>query len=503
MKKLRLFACIAVAVTLLCVPALAVDTSEYVLDELGLSISFPQDYVVFTRNTDENDPNFGLYNLEKESLLSTMTQGGSYLNGWDTELNQEIVISMTESPIADFNLLSDADLTTSATALGAQFTKLGGTLTDFEIYQHAQAKFLKLYFSQPDETATRYGLQYYTSYDNKVIHITMHSYVGEISATQEAMLKTIVDSAVFNTPPQTDQADLTPTAAFTYTDPNTQTSFFIPENWVEMPLELSSQPVQNTVTVTNFAPISQVGITVSYLCTDLWAAMTQDKQKGYIRSDVDNRLFSLTDIAAIMELPVDDIEEVTYGEKRYYSVAYEAGEEAYGIILPLPMEQVFFVDNGYIYFLQFSGDRSSEYYSDFKTMLLTTKTTTFDNYIAKEFNFISIFMSLIFTIAVYSLPIVIYRYGIRKAPMEKKKAKIVTIVYAIFALFVMFLILVAITGKTPSSAAIFLWSYANYRMLIDGNKFDTHETIEKDINVDSFALPTIPPSEADGQPKSE
>ncbi len=79
-----------------------------------------------------------------------------------------------------------------------------------------------------------------------------------------------------------------------------------------------------------------------------------------------------------------------------------------------------------------------------------------------------IILSLILTVAIYSLPIIIYRYGIRKRAMEKKAAKRLTIIYGIAAFFVMTLIVTALGGTASAGGAIFLWSFVNYRMLTRG-----------------------------------
>lgn len=76
-----------------------------------------------------------------------------------------------------------------------------------------------------------------------------------------------------------------------------------------------------------------------------------------------------------------------------------------------------------------------------------------------------VLISFILTVAFYSLPIIIYRYLIRKAPVENKKAKKITIIYAIAAYaLVLALNIYMGTGEAPGSAII-LWSYINYRML--------------------------------------
>lgn len=81
---------------------------------------------------------------------------------------------------------------------------------------------------------------------------------------------------------------------------------------------------------------------------------------------------------------------------------------------------------------------------------------------------LSIFVSLIITVSLYSLPIFIYRFGIRKAPVEKKKAKRITIIYGICAFLVMSALLLSLGGDQIAGSAILLWSFINYRVLTAG-----------------------------------
>ena len=69
------------------------------------------------------------------------------------------------------------------------------------------------------------------------------------------------------------------------------------------------------------------------------------------------------------------------------------------------------------------------------------------------------------TFLVYSLPIIIYRYAINKAPVAKKLALKITVIYAICAGIVMAVILYNVNGRTTPGAALLLWSIVNYNVL--------------------------------------
>ena len=79
-----------------------------------------------------------------------------------------------------------------------------------------------------------------------------------------------------------------------------------------------------------------------------------------------------------------------------------------------------------------------------------------------------IILSIILTITIYSVPIIIYRFAVIKAPLEKKKARTITIVYGICAFLVMSVLLTLAGDGVAGSSPIVLWSYVNYRVLIGG-----------------------------------
>lgn len=86
--------------------------------------------------------------------------------------------------------------------------------------------------------------------------------------------------------------------------------------------------------------------------------------------------------------------------------------------------------------------------------------------------FLVLLYSLFITVGVYTAPIAIYRYWIKKEPIAPKKAKKITIIYGVCAFFVMSLLIFAINGEGAAGIAIVLWSYVNYRILTGGKAAD-------------------------------
>lgn len=207
-------------------------TDTYQIKELDLSVSIPNIYTVFTRNTKSNDPNFADFGLKKGDLQTYFETNNIYLNAISNYFNEEIVVTMStaESPISDLNLFSSTELNIWFSTLKEQYEAFGVSVSDMSIYNHYQAKFIKIYFNEV--STSTYGLQYYTIYNNRAMNFTLRSYSKEIKPIQETTMKTIIDSIEYNTLPKTiEKQEIT--KSFTYLDNDTGVTFEVPQNWVQ------------------------------------------------------------------------------------------------------------------------------------------------------------------------------------------------------------------------------------------------------------------------------
>ena len=83
---------------------------------------------------------------------------------------------------------------------------------------------------------------------------------------------------------------------------------------------------------------------------------------------------------------------------------------------------------------------------------------------------VSVFLiNLLLTVLIYTVPILIYRYAIVRAPLPVKKAKLITFFYAFIMFFAALGISVWLHGSAVSvGGGVILWSWVNYRILIGG-----------------------------------
>ena len=267
-------------------------------------------------------------------------------------------------------------------------------------------------------------------------------------------------------------------SSFDYEDSNANVKFTVPENWHQVEFKTAPQFLK-----AKFAYDSDETITMMYGSNDMWSDMTASEKKGYSRSDINNEIFSLDDMASMLGVSKSSIYESTYNKSKYYMATIT--QTKYGITITMTCACK--IENGWMYQFQFMGTTESAQFSDFESLLnsveypktstSTSKSST-SSYTNSTSNndfdggsiILGLLISLLITITIYTIPILIYRYGIKKEPLSNKKAKKYTIIYAIIAFFVMTIVSYAIDGSAATGGGLILWSFVNYKILIGGNK---------------------------------
>ena len=336
-------------------------SNTYDLDELDLKVTIPDGYSVITEDTPATDPIFSKLGTTKSALISQFESSNIYLNAISDNYNEEVVVTMMENSISNFSLLSDSALETLASALVSQYTDYGINVSKFEIYQHSQAKFVRLYFTDTGKTVN--GLQYYTIYDGKAMNFTMRSYEGSLSSRQETAIKTIVDSIQFDKdPPVSDPGE--DTDAFIYKDNDSGVVFTVPDNWQQEPFSKDREFID-----VKFASTKEGGCTMIYGSTDMWDQMSASDRVGYTRSDLNNSAFTKSDIAEMYNTTSDKITTVTYNGIQYFKGEPKYTSDTYGVELSVTMTQLVRIENGWMYTFQFSGSSTHKLYSDFESLV--------------------------------------------------------------------------------------------------------------------------------------
>ncbi len=503
---------VLIALTVMPAGVFALSGQPYEIEELDMKLEIPDEYVVFTRDTDANDPKFSQINMTKEDLTSWMEGANAYLVAFDEFMDFEINIMVEDSTLESFATISDSYLSAMGESIREEYESAGQTVTLTRLYQQDQTKFIQIFLDSADSMGQANCIQSYTVYNGKAINILFYCYDGRIEASEEARLLDILDSITFGDPPRT--STIPETEAFEYRESQSGVTFTVPANWSETPLENTRQILKAKFT-------SNVeGDTIMYGFMDLWNSgwSAEDKQ-GHERSEIDNSFLSDVEIAVYLGVDPKDVSKVTYGGYDYFKINTDTSELFYeGSGVTMDMTQLMRIENGYMYCFYFSGNSwNNSNYADFEALLETVEYP--ENHlgssvsqssepagmpeptgtIASEQNRIDdnrqptvsrqereedymdrfrperILVDLLITIAIYSLPVFIYRYAIRQRPVKRKTAKIITIVYGVVAFLIMSIIVFSISRSAISGSAVVIWSFVNYKMLISGAQEETEE----------------------------
>ena len=184
--------------TLLSAPvALAASDGEYAIPDLYMKVQVPKDWIVFTRDVAEDDPNLSVIGLDAQSLKTLFEENGVYLDAYQTEPFAEISFVMhNEGELYDLRRLSDEEF--EEWVENDAPARLGYTVNGYSVYDHKQARFISIYVQQDINGTPAYGKQYFTIVNGQGISVNMFSYTGEeLTTAQEAALKSIVDGITF------------------------------------------------------------------------------------------------------------------------------------------------------------------------------------------------------------------------------------------------------------------------------------------------------------------
>lgn len=377
MKKIFAGVCVLILLLGSSAATAAQESSSYTLDDLEITIAIPDELVVFTRDTPEDDPNYAAYGLTKEALIDLFDVQNIYLNAWDADINYEIVITMVDSSSEELPIQSDVILSEFASAMGEMYEDMGLAFLGAEIYQHTQRKFVKIYANRDTDDQTVYMVQYSTIHNYQAINIALHSYSGKISANEESLLKSIVDSIHFQDaqlPSDVGIGDI----PLQYTDFKTGVSFSVPSTWIQKPLSEDRETID-----VEFVPSSQEeGLLILYGSVDWWEQMTEAERMGLTRAGVNQNLLTKEDIAFIaknINAESSQISSVTYAGKEYFKLEATISTQVGSFNYPFPVVVLFHAENGYLFEFQFWGVRTNSYFDDFVSLMNSVKYPSVEN----------------------------------------------------------------------------------------------------------------------------
>ena len=367
MKRLISLFAVLLMIVSVNVPVRA-NMDEYTIKELGVTLSIPDQYYVLTRNTPASSDIFSLLGISKSDMLDRLADGHIYLSAIAPFFDEEISVTMTPIEIDDFNGVDDATFSSLASRVEDYYIDKDFSVLDCEIYTHKQRRFIKTYGKINSQST--YVIQYLTVVDHKAMCFMLHSYDGDITTAQEATCRAVVNSISFHDsvtiPAQNSSAKKAADADSkdsVYRDDETGVTFSIPADWEELPF---AKPKE--IYTVKFALKKSAATFILFGAVDLWNEIPSIKKLGAVRADVDDSVFSKSDIAEMASLQVSSITDKTYNGIHYYeAVVQQSLEEFAG--LTVTVTQRIHVQDGWMYLFAFSGNKNSIGYSDFEYVM--------------------------------------------------------------------------------------------------------------------------------------
>lgn len=360
MKKIAAMFMAIMLISNLVIPARAA-SEEYVVSEMGLSLAIPDTYIVFTRDIDKNDPALADFGISKEELMNQLTAGHIYLNAVLPDGNEEIVVTMEENIISEFNGLGETSLLMLASTLKEGYEEYGMSVSSYDVYHHPQLEFIRIYFNTADKTT--YGLQYYTIYGGQAMNFTMRSYDGPISRTQEKTIQNVVDSVDlhFYVPTKT---PIKETPAFLHTDPDTGTTFTVPANWSVQPFSKE----RNYLDI-QFGCAADPALLISYSSYDIWSELSFIEKLFVSRKNATDLMASISEVAEEYGVPESSVSTKRYNGVEYYIIEIPYTTEMYGTSISVLATQAVRIENGWAYAFNFGANKNNPHFSEFEQLL--------------------------------------------------------------------------------------------------------------------------------------
>lgn len=185
------------------------EVNRYVIEDLGIRISFPADYTVFTRELDNENGDFNKFGFIKEELEELMNEQKMYMDTIKEDVSEEFTICLGyDQDIKNFNDYNDVTISEITTVMVDKLEQEGVEVLDTSIYRHKQIKFIK--------TSTKYLgvhiIQYITGMRGKTYTFTFKSFDKKVTPSQEMLWECIMDTVKFDDIP----------SQYTYTKTDTE-----------------------------------------------------------------------------------------------------------------------------------------------------------------------------------------------------------------------------------------------------------------------------------------
>ena len=475
MKRIFASLLIVLCVIGVCSPLTLAADMRYEIPEVGISILLPDKYEVQFRSDEPNKKYLSILGLTYDEYMDWMLESNIYFDAF-ADNSCEVYIAMTEVGTTDLRDYTSAELNNFLSLIKSSYDESTFQVIEYYVCTISNIPFFYIEYAKSAENLSVHAQYYATTVNGKRLEIGRSVMNRQINAADRREMDAIINSFTLLSDTRKQSA------AFVYKDGVSGVSFTVPANYKQKELEQNNESIQ-------FCQIDDPNVILQYVMIDLWADTPAADRGDSSREDIDKLYQFLTpsDLEELFGYPIRNFHTERHNNNDYYVFNITITPTAN---MPIDIVTAAAFKNGCAYLFQYPGIEGDEHYADFVGLLNSVKIPSIAHPIGstppgsiKESNssvarfrkllaedlVLWIIVNLCLTILIHPLPLWLYRWCIRKKPVAPKNAKKIVIIDAVIVFVVMNVIAYFGSGRV-TGAAIILWAWVSYRVLISGHK---------------------------------
>ena len=167
---------------------------EYSLEEIGIDISIPAEYIVFTRNSPDNNLFFEEYPASKDKIISNFESTDVYFKAMSRDKTHEITLFYTPAKVSDISARTAENIITKdkIEATKNVYTSEGVTAKDIFLFNFSGIPFFNIITENP------MSIQNITIYKSNDLLLTITPIHGEMKEEYKTILNNVTRTIKFH-----------------------------------------------------------------------------------------------------------------------------------------------------------------------------------------------------------------------------------------------------------------------------------------------------------------
>lgn len=192
---LSIFLCVYIAFCG-CASVLALD-DKYTIDELGLSIKIPKEYIVITRTLEPTDEAFSKLMLDYNETMTAFSAAHVFLQA----VSEDGLLKITLTETSDENseaINNYSDLSSAERQKVLESFMTSGSYTSGVEVKHNSNIYFDLALTQTTQDSTIYCYQCHTVVNGMNVNLTLHKYSEELTRDEIKIVTDMADTISFD-----------------------------------------------------------------------------------------------------------------------------------------------------------------------------------------------------------------------------------------------------------------------------------------------------------------